>query len=221
MAIIGTYNGASIVQTPASPVPKSVQFKAQEIVAVSASPFTGQTQIQDWQAGWLEASVTLPPMTLPQAQAWVAWLLQLRGQANVFLFGFSDGRYTQGSAGAAAGGLLASLPDPNGDPGAIGPIPSGATGSAVVADSGATAQTGFRLATRGWPANQPSLLLPGDWLQVGYRLYRTLDAVSSDGNGKATLDIWPPLREPVPDATPEVFNEGLIYGFQFDMREAI
>ena len=50
-------------------------------------------------------------------------------------------------------------------------------GSPVV--SGAN-QTGYSLVTRGWLPSTRSLLLPGDHIQIGYRLYKVLDQVISD-----------------------------------------
>lgn len=49
---------------PATPsAPATVEFTAMDTVAVSTSPFTGQQQVQDWQASWLEASVSMPALT--------------------------------------------------------------------------------------------------------------------------------------------------------------
>src|SRR5258708_32384518 len=58
-----------------------------DTVAVSISPFTGQQQVQDWQASWLEASVSMPALTHAQAQEWIAFLMSLRGQAKGFQLG--------------------------------------------------------------------------------------------------------------------------------------
>ena len=57
------------------------------------------------------------------------------------------------------------------------------------------AQTGYSLATKGWTAFARGLLLPGDWLQTGYRLYRNLAVANADGSGHATRSIWPQIRE--------------------------
>ena len=75
---------------PATPsAPATVEFTAMDTVAVSISPFTGQQQVQDWQASWLEASVSMPALTHAQAQEWIAFLMSLRGQAKVFQLGDS------------------------------------------------------------------------------------------------------------------------------------
>lgn len=62
----------------------------------------------------------------------------------------------------------------------------------------------YTLTTTGWTGNQPTLLMPGDWVQVGNRLYRCLDAVASDGAGNASFAIWPNLRENPAAGTPVV-----------------
>jgi hypothetical protein len=204
-----TFNGWNIIPTPGTPsAPASMEFTAEDIVAVSVSPFTGQQQVQDWQASFLEASVSMPPLTHVQAQQWIAFLLSLRGQANVFQLG---------------------------DPLAVSPQGSGA-GAPLVDGAG---QTGYTINLRGFTPSAANVLLPGDWIQIGYRIYRTLVAVSADANGKVALSIWPQIREPPPDAAVVVLNgtKGLwrlqanarkwsigaarVYGIQFEIREAI
>ena len=81
---MSTYNGWTIVAMPSSPAPKTVEFSTNSIVALSTSPFTAQQQIQDWQASWMEATVTLPPMTQSDAAAWTAFFLACNGPACVF-----------------------------------------------------------------------------------------------------------------------------------------
>ena len=206
--ITGTFNGWNIVAMPASPVPKSIEFTAQDTVAVSTSPFTGQQQVQDWQASWLEASVSMPPMTYHQALPWIAFMLELRGQACAFQIGDPHSLVPQGSA----------------------------AGTPLVNSAG---QTGYLLTTKGWTANAQNVLLPGDWVQLGYRLYRNLDPVNTDASGNATLTLWPQIRESPADATPLTLNattglfrlagnqrkwsagEARVYGFEFQIREAV
>ncbi len=204
-----TFNGWNIISMPTTPsAPQTIDFTATDIVALSISPFTGQQQVQDWQQGWLEASVSLPPLTHAQAQAWIAFLMALRGQANVFQLG---------------------------DPLAVAPQGSGAGAPTV----NVGAQAGFSLNTKGWTAGASGVLLPGDWLQIGYRLYRNLGTATADGSGHATLSIWPSLRESPADndAITLTHTKGLwrlksnarkwsetqarMYGIQFDIREAL
>lgn len=205
-----TFNGWLLVNVPNDPpAAATFDYTATEAVSVNTSPFNFSQQIQDWQQGYLEASVSLPPLTHTQAQAWIAFLLGLRGQANIFQLG---------------------------DPLAVAPQGSGA-GTPLV--NGAN-QVGYTLATKGWTANANGVLLPGDFLQIGMRLYRVMfSAVNADASGNATMSIWPPLRESPNDGDALILTntQGLwrlkantrkwsiatarTYGVQFDIREAI
>ena len=206
---MATFNGWTIVVPPASPAaPATLEFTLQDIVASVDNPFTGQRQFQDWQASYLEASVSMPPLTRKQAPEWIAFLMSLRGSLNVFQIG---------------------------DPLRTSPQGSG-LGSPQV--NGAN-QTGYSLLTKGWTAGAAGVLLPGDWLQIGYRLYANLGIANTDGGGDAILSIWPQLRESPADSTAITLNntKGLFrlkantrkysqlanrtYGLQFEIREAL
>ena len=54
---------------------------------------------------------------------------------------------------------------------------------------------GSTLATYGWTANQTGALLPGDYFEINYRLYRVLEQVNTNASGKAVISIYPSLRE--------------------------
>lgn len=69
---------------PASPAPKSIEITSQNVVGIAGNPFSGQQQIQDWNANWLELSVTLPPMDATTAADWVSFFIACKGQACVF-----------------------------------------------------------------------------------------------------------------------------------------
>lgn len=117
-----------------------------------------------------------------------------------------------------------------GDPLATAPQGT-AAGTLVV--SGAD-QTGYVLNVSGGSGS--GCLLPGDWIQIGFRLYRNLGTY--DG-GAAALSIWPNLRESPTDGaslittnTKGVFclksntrkwsvSEARMYGISFEIREAI
>lgn len=66
-----------------------------------------------------------------------------------------------------------------------------AVGTGLVRGAG---QTGQDLITDGWIPNVSGLLLQGDWVQIGTRLYTVLDDVDSDASGIATLSLWPKIR---------------------------
>lgn len=78
-----------------------------------------------------------------------------------------------------------------GDP--LGKSPRGvATGTPKV--NGAS-QTGNQIITDGWSNSITGILLAGDYLQLGQRLYKVLQDVDSNGSGQATIDIFPRLVE--------------------------
>jgi hypothetical protein len=174
-------NTVSVVSVPAKPGLRSVQYSAADAVAIVSSPFTGQTQAQQWPGAdmWMW-TVTLPPLTAAQADDWVSMLLEMRGMANALQQG--DPMHVS-PRGAAIG---AGVPVVNG-------------GVTVVAG-------GQTLYTRAWAANKARVLVPGDHLQVGYRLHRVIDPVNTDGSGHAPINIWPSLREVPTDGEPIVLN---------------
>lgn len=57
------------------------------------------------------------------------------------------------------------------------------------------------LYTRGWRPGTYGLLLPKDYIQIGYRLYMVCQQVNSDANGYAQICVWPSLRETPADGT--------------------
>jgi hypothetical protein len=162
-------NTVSVVNLPAtSGAMVDVQFNFSTAVSAVTSVFTGQTQTQIWPGAdaW-SGTMTLPPMTQKQFNPWKAALMQMQGMSNALQLGDPLSTTPSGTV--------------SGDPVVDGSIP-------VVAG-------GIVLYTRGWPASQIGLLLPGDMLQIGYRLHCVLDEVISDSSGKAPINIWPSLRE--------------------------
>ncbi len=55
-------------------------------------------------------------------------------------------------------------------------------------------QTGQSLNIKTLPVSVTGLMLKGDYIEVESRLYKLLSDMTSDGAGKATVDIWPRLR---------------------------
>ena len=87
-----------------------------------------------------------------------------------------------------------------GDPKAA--LPKGtALGTPLV--NGAS-QTGYWVVTNGWAPSIISILLPGDFIQIGYRMYKVLSPVDTDAGGNATIAIWPNLRDQPASGTPIV-----------------
>lgn len=173
-------NTVSVVSLPASPGLESFAPSISDAVAIVNSPFTGQTQAQAWPGAdmWSGITCTLPPLTQPQADDWISFLMECRGMANAFQLG---------------------------DP--LKKKPRGAvSGVPVVDGSVAVIAGGQTLFTKGWTPSKSRLLVPGDYLQVGFRLHRVLDPVDSDGSGKAAVSIWPSLREVPTDGETIVLN---------------
>ena len=171
--IIGTFNSWNIIAIPSSPAWKQLDFTAHDSVGMTQSPFTMQSQTQYWAGGdFWKVNASLPSMSNANADAWVAFLLECRGQLNVFQLGDT------------------SKTKPSGRP----------QGTPVV--SGTNTATSTMLNTRGWKASTNRLLMPRDYIQIGYRLYNVISApVNSDSSGNATITIWPSLREQVTDGT--------------------
>ena len=152
-----------------------------DTVATVASPFTMQMQTQTWPgADWWEATLSMPPMPRLTAAAWVAFLAQCRGQQCVFLLG--------DSAGVAPLGRIEGQPVIDG----------------TVGTNNQPAST--VLYTRGWTPFSHRVLLPGDYVQIGQRLYMCLDIVASDGSGNAVFNVWPSIREQPADGAAMIFR---------------
>ena len=163
-----TFNGWNIIPAPSSPAFKGVKFSIVDNVSISQSPFTMQQQVQKWPgADYWAAEVTLPPMLRSVASPWLSFLMALRGQANVCQIGDQLATTPQGTA----------------------------TGTPTV--SGAHLACSTILNTTGWTHSLPAVLYPGDYIQIGYRLYMVVgtSAYSSDGSGLSQVEIWPSLRD--------------------------
>lgn len=152
-----TVGGQSVtlVALPTAPERRMVEWNAEDAVASVESIFTRQTQVQQWPgADLMSGTMTMPKMTVEQADAWISCLLECRGIANAFLIG---------------------------DP--LKKLPRGTGGSMTV--SGSNLAGSQFLNVSGWSSGA---LLPGDMLQIDYRLYRVLENANP-------IPIWPSLRE--------------------------
>jgi hypothetical protein len=166
-------NTVSVVNLLTTPAPQSVSWSFQNSVSVVQSIFTGQVQTQTWPGAdaW-SGTVTYAPLTQAQADPIIAALMQCQGMTNAIQIGDPLKTTPRGNV--------------QGTPVVNGTTPTG--------QPAMTPGAGF-LYTRGWTPSQTNLLLPGDYIQVAYRYYRVLDAVNSDSNGDAPINIWPTLRE--------------------------
>lgn len=158
---------------PSAPTFNNVVMRALNVVGLSASPFTLETQAQEWPGEAWAFDGQIPPMKRADAEEWIAFLLALRGSSGTFYLG---------------------------DP-AAGTPRGVATGTPLV--NGANAAGSKTLAIKGWTNSITNILKKGDYLQVGsgtsQRLYKSVTDANSDGSGHATIDIFPRLREALAD----------------------
>jgi hypothetical protein len=67
--------------------PSGISLFANYVVAKNVSPYTKQMQGYIHTGTWWNAKVSLPSMTRPQAEPWIAFLAALRGKSGQFLLG--------------------------------------------------------------------------------------------------------------------------------------
>lgn len=163
-------NTYTLIVMPTSPGLSEIQMNMNDDVAVVSSPFVpSQTQTQSWPGAdaW-SMTITLPKMNLGTAAPWRGFMAELRGMQNVFQIGDPLAKTPLGVASGT-------------------PLCNG-TGT----QNSAFAQT---LYTNGWTPNITNQLYPGDYIQVGLRLYQVCEYCSSDSSGNIVIPIWPSLRE--------------------------
>lgn len=139
------------------------------------SPLSNNTQVLELTGARWTATYEVANKTAADAGIWLAWLTQLRGQANTF-YAYDPQRTTQ--YGAATGT----------------PLVNGAsqTGNSLVTDGWNTSVTGILKAGD---------MIAFDTTD-GRELKMITADVNSDGSGNATLSIEPSIRvSPANDAT--------------------
>lgn len=203
------------VTIPATFAPSATSFRIKRIVGASTSIFTGEQQVYQYSGEWWECEVTMPPMRLSAARAFVAFLVSLRGQYGSMYLGDWDARTPLGTASSSAGT----------------PLVKGAS------------QTGNTLVCDGAPNSQTGYLKAGDYIQIGTgatgKLHMVVADSNSDGSGNFSLDIEPALRTSPADNTSIVVsntkgvfrlvsnetswqtNAVSLYGITFAVREII
>ncbi|MEC9346052.1 MAG: hypothetical protein VYB54_07480 [Pseudomonadota bacterium] len=153
----------------------TTDWEAVNTAGMNRSPFTGAEQIYAWSGEWWRCSVSLPPMALADADAWVAFLVSLRGRYGTFLLG---------------------------DPLKTSPRGVG-TGTPVVAGGSQTGYSldtdGWSASTPGILAAGDWIQLGSG---SGSRLHKVVQSADSDSAGAATLEIWPALRASPADNDP-------------------
>ena len=90
------------LSVPSTNTIRTIQFTAVNAVAYARSPFTFSGQSYAYSGQMWEADITLKPMRRDDAEAWVAWLLSLRGQFGTFLLSDPISNSVRGTASAAS-----------------------------------------------------------------------------------------------------------------------
>jgi hypothetical protein len=160
----------TLVSFPTAAGLKGYEFTFGDRIGYVPSVFTGQIgQAQQWTgADLMSATLTWAPMHATAARDVVAFLAQMRGMFCAFQVG---DRTQTAAAGTVAGTPL---------------IDNGVSGNL------AGSQT---VDTKGWTASAVGVLKRGEWIQFGYRMHMVLDDVTANGSGKATIPIYPSIRE--------------------------
>lgn len=78
------------ISLPSDPKPREIAWKQSSRVAVSTSPFTGQSQVYAHPGQWWEISFELPPLYGTSAAEWRAAIIGLNGRAGTFEFAPTD-----------------------------------------------------------------------------------------------------------------------------------
>lgn len=196
---------------PTTRRPAQVQFIGRSVVGMSASPFTLSQEVFEHQGDLWLAQVALPRMGRADAEAYVGFLLSLRGRVGTFLMGDPSNLAPQGTwagtplvNGALAAGVTTLVMD--------------GFSAAATAKAGDVFQAGSGSAAH---------------------LHKVVKDATADGSGNMTLEIWPRLRAPLADNAALVtaspvgvwrlqsndqawsVEPAMIYGISFDAQEAL
>lgn len=193
-----------------------IELRANNVVGVSQSPFTYKQQVVQHQGQRWEASVSIPPVRKDLAEAWIAFLISLKGPVGTFYLG-DPNMATPSGAATGSDTVTVSTSSYVGDE------------ALPIVNSGGAAVTNF--------------LRAGDYIQIGSGVTQTLHKVLTDttlaSDGTASVDIWPALRTFVAPGTSVVhqsakgvfrlsspmtswsINNSSVYGISFDAVEVI
>jgi hypothetical protein len=145
------------ISLPSSPAPRVLSPTGQNVTNITASPFTGEQQVQRTPAELLTFECDLPPMTADQGEDYIGTLLGLSGSYGEFYLGDTARKTPRGTA--------TGTPVTGGD------------------NSGIYNKAGQRsLYTSGWTASIAQILKRGDWLQLGAGYDSTRISTSGGSN---------------------------------------
>lgn len=153
------------VQVPSLTQISAVRFSAVDVVGVGESPFTLSQEIHEHQGKRWGIEVQLVPMVRADAEAWIAFLLMLRGRRGTFELGDPVGQTPRGAATGS-------------------PLVKGASqvGGTLATDGWTAGVTGI-VKAGDWIQ-----------IGSTKRLHKVLQDANSDGSTNATLELWPGPR---------------------------
>ncbi len=161
--------------------PSAGVLRLVRVVSASRSEFTLSQQAYRFPGSQWKCDLTFPPLNLEKAGMVKAFLLALDGSYGTFLYG---------------------------DPLALAMGRIGAGGGSPVADG--AGQTGETLNIRGCAENVAGWGKRGDYFQIGTgslaRLYKLIQDVETNSDGKATLNFKPALRYASSDGADVIFD---------------
>lgn len=151
---------------PTTPGTRSIKIRQSSVVAVGASPYTLEQQVQARQGQCWALDLAYPPGVRATFEPLLAVLAQLNGREGTFLWG--------DSANKTARGIATGTPLVNG---------GSQTGYDLVTDGWTASVTGI-LKAGDWIQ-----LSSGS----NARLHKLTADADSDGLGQATLSLWPKI----------------------------
>jgi hypothetical protein len=158
------------ISIPSNRGPSNIAIRARSSVGVSASPFTFSQQVYVNQGEMWQAQVDLPPMVRNDAASWISFLVKLNG---------AEGSFRMGPPETQPRGTWAGVPRLAGQ--------HAARTKTLSVDGFTPGATGKEM----------------DWIQFssgsGARLHQVVQDFEANGAGVATIEIWPGLRESLPD----------------------
>jgi hypothetical protein len=165
------------LSTPADIGLAQINLRAANATAVAESPFTYAQQVHAHAGQRWEASVNVTPALRQYSEAWVAFLLSLKGRVGTFYLGDPAGATPRGAAKDYSDTLTLGTQT--------------VVGNDQIVISGATTATGY--------------FLPGDYIQVGNQLFKVLTSADSSASS-VTVDVWPNVRSVQSVGTSVVFT---------------
>ena len=162
-----------------------VDVESVDINSLQTATFTGKERVQEFEGDYWVVNIRYRNLDQTLGRQMSAFIRSLRGSLGTFIVRFPG--YTV-PRGRAAGQPVSPLVDGNG-------------------------QAGKReLKIKGASPDIEEWLLAGDIIQVGPpsrpHWHEVLTDVNTDGTGKATIDVWPSIRNAI-DNDPVVLNNPL------------